>query len=372
MNSIPISFRGTAGSYFKLFISNMLLTMVTLGIYSPWARVRTRRYFMGHTYLGEHNIDFDASPSSILVARIIIVAVLAALFFIEATFDLIWYSIPFSMLALLVLIPPALVRGRSFVARHTIHRTVRFQFRREYFRSFLMFACYGLMILPFLYFSFLAEETGDESFAYRLQISLSFLLSLALLPLLFSMDHRIQIGQLQFGKLEFRYEGGWMRYYRAYIKAVLLSIVYVSGLNIIVVLLFRIMIITLDLGEDIRDIPYLMLGIFNVLFFLSMLRGRMTALFWDSIRLGEGGRIESILLGHKYAKILVVNYLLTLLSAGLLYPWARVRAYRYVSEHLTLVFDPATAQIMAADEDISPLAGEFSDLSDFDFDFGAV
>lgn len=371
--TIPVSFRGTAGSYFRLFISNLLLTIVTLGFYSPWARVRTRRYFMGHTYLGEHNLDFDASPPSILVARIIIVVVLVSLSFIETTFDLIWYGIGFSLLALLLLMPIALVRGRAFVARHTIHRTVRFQFRLEYLRSMLLFMGYGLTILPLLYFSFLAEEAGgDDSFAYLPQIGLSFMLALFLFPALISMDHRIQIGQLQFGKLEFMYEGGWMRYYGAYIKAALWFIPYTLGFGALTAIFLGSISVALDLGEDTLTPALIVLSLINGLLFFALLRGALTTLFWDSIRMGEGGRVQSTLIWRKYANILAVNYALTVLSVGLLYPWARVRAYRYVAERIMIEPDPSTAQIMAADEDISPLAGELSDLSGFDFDFGAV
>ena len=362
-NTIPVSFHGTAGSYFKLFISNLLLTIVTLGVYSAWARVRTRRYFMGHTYLGEHNIDFDASPLSILVARLIIVAVLLGLSLLAVISDLTWHDFPLTYLALVVLLPVALVRGRAFVARHTIHRTVRFQFRREYFSSMMLFAGYGWAIVPLLYYGLRAEEVGSQ-LAYAPQIFLFSLLAIILFPLLISMDHRIQIGQLQFGKLEFKYEGGWMRYYGAYIMALIWWIVYVIPLNTVAFFLTYLSLESL--------LFMFVLSIISGIIFLALLRARLTALFWDSIRMGEGGLVKSSLIWREYAHILMENYVLILFSLGLLYPWARVRAYRYISKHLTLVFDPATAQIMAADEDISPLAGELTDLSDFDFDFGAV
>ena len=360
-NTIPVSFRGTADSYFKLFISNLLLTIITLGIYSPWARVRTRRYFMGHTYLGEHNIDFDASPLSILVARLIIVAVLLGLSLLAVISDLTWHDFPLTYLALVVLLPVALVRGRAFVARHTIHRTVRFQFRREYFSSMMMFAGYGWAIVPLLYYELRAEEVGSE-LAYAPQIFLFSLLAMVLWPLLISMDHRIQIGQLQFGKLEFKYEGGWMRYYGAYIVALIWFFVYVIPLSTAAFFLTYLSFVW----------PLFVLFIISGIIFLALLRARLTALFWDSIRMGEGGLVKSSLIWREYAHILMENYVLTLFSLGLLYPWARVRAYRYISKHITLAFDPATAQIMAADDDLSPLAGELTDLSDFDFDFGAV
>ncbi len=36
----PLSFTGTAGDYFRIWIANIALTLLTLGIYSAWAKVR--------------------------------------------------------------------------------------------------------------------------------------------------------------------------------------------------------------------------------------------------------------------------------------------------------------------------------------------
>jgi hypothetical protein len=41
----PIEFTGTAGEYFGIWIVNILLTIVTVGFYSAWAKVRRKRYF---------------------------------------------------------------------------------------------------------------------------------------------------------------------------------------------------------------------------------------------------------------------------------------------------------------------------------------
>lgn len=43
----PVAFTGTADEYFRLWIVNVALTFVTLGLYLPWARVRNRQYFSG-------------------------------------------------------------------------------------------------------------------------------------------------------------------------------------------------------------------------------------------------------------------------------------------------------------------------------------
>jgi uncharacterized membrane protein YjgN (DUF898 family) len=37
---IPFQFTGTTGEYFRIWAVNLLLSIVTLGLYSPWAKVR--------------------------------------------------------------------------------------------------------------------------------------------------------------------------------------------------------------------------------------------------------------------------------------------------------------------------------------------
>ena len=46
---LPLEFRATGAEYFRIWIVNLLLTIITLGIYSAWAKVRRLRYFYGST-----------------------------------------------------------------------------------------------------------------------------------------------------------------------------------------------------------------------------------------------------------------------------------------------------------------------------------
>src|ERR1043165_9971239 len=71
-----LHFTGRAGEYFGIWIVNLLLTIVTLGIYSPWAKVRRLRYFYRHPELAVSSFDFHGSPVKILVGRVIAVAML--------------------------------------------------------------------------------------------------------------------------------------------------------------------------------------------------------------------------------------------------------------------------------------------------------
>ena len=44
-------FTGKTGEYFGIWIVNLFLTIVTLGIYSAWAKVRKKRYFYANTII---------------------------------------------------------------------------------------------------------------------------------------------------------------------------------------------------------------------------------------------------------------------------------------------------------------------------------
>ena len=71
---LPFEFRGNGGEYFRIWIVNLLLTIVTLGIYSAWAKVRRLRYFYGNTFLDGQSFDYHGQPLAILKGRLIVVA----------------------------------------------------------------------------------------------------------------------------------------------------------------------------------------------------------------------------------------------------------------------------------------------------------
>ena len=57
VESQRLTFTGSGGEYFKIWIVNLLLTIVTLGIYSAWAKVRRNEYFYRHTRLAGAGFD---------------------------------------------------------------------------------------------------------------------------------------------------------------------------------------------------------------------------------------------------------------------------------------------------------------------------
>ena len=76
---LPLRFRGQAREYVRLWVVNVALTLASLGLYGPWARVRLLRYLHGHTLIGNHSFDYEARPGKILFARLLMLLLLALL-----------------------------------------------------------------------------------------------------------------------------------------------------------------------------------------------------------------------------------------------------------------------------------------------------
>ena len=55
-------FTGSGEEFFGIWIINLVLSICTLGIYSAWAKVRTKRYFYGNTILAGSSFEYVANP----------------------------------------------------------------------------------------------------------------------------------------------------------------------------------------------------------------------------------------------------------------------------------------------------------------------
>ncbi|RYF22230.1 MAG: DUF898 domain-containing protein [Comamonadaceae bacterium] len=74
----PLQFTGRGGEYFRVWIVNVLLTIITLGFYTPWARRRTAQYFYGHTLVAGSPLEFTAQQRRMVVGFLVLVGITAA------------------------------------------------------------------------------------------------------------------------------------------------------------------------------------------------------------------------------------------------------------------------------------------------------
>src|SRR6266567_6424227 len=142
---LRFAFTGTARDYFGIWIVNTLLKIVTLGIYSAWAKVRKRRYFYGSTKLNNTDFEYLADPFALFKGWLIAAAV-----FILYTIGSKVSPILSGTVGLVFFLglPWLIVRSRVFNMRNSAHRNIRFTFSPDYREAYVAFA--GLpCLLPF-------------------------------------------------------------------------------------------------------------------------------------------------------------------------------------------------------------------------------
>jgi len=67
----PLKFTGDGRTYFRFWLVNVLLAVITLGLYKPLARRRTAQYFYEHTLIAGSPLTFTGSKRSMMVGFVI-------------------------------------------------------------------------------------------------------------------------------------------------------------------------------------------------------------------------------------------------------------------------------------------------------------
>ncbi len=139
----PFSFTGNTKEYFGIWIVNLLLSIVTVGIYTAWAKVMRLRYFYANTWLDGHNFEYHAKPMQILIGRIIVVAYLI---FTQVMANIYPIAGLILILPYFILLPWVINKALAFNARMTSYRNVRFGFEGTYWRSLGIFILMPLAV----------------------------------------------------------------------------------------------------------------------------------------------------------------------------------------------------------------------------------
>lgn len=66
VTTLPVTFSGQPLEYAWLWARNLLLLLITVGLYAPWARVYSQRYFLRRTQLAGECLDYHAKPWALM------------------------------------------------------------------------------------------------------------------------------------------------------------------------------------------------------------------------------------------------------------------------------------------------------------------
>lgn len=126
-----LKFFGLGFDYFKIIIVNWLLTIITLGIYYPWARAKRLRYIYGQTSLNNERFHFSGTGWEMFLGliKVIFFYILLIIVFNILSFYYPLTAILFLYLALFAIIPFAIHGALRYRMSRTSYRSIRFGYR---------------------------------------------------------------------------------------------------------------------------------------------------------------------------------------------------------------------------------------------------
>ncbi len=274
-----LSFHGIGGSLFGINIVNIFLTIITLGIYSFWGRVRVRNYVMSQTEFEGDRFAYHGTGKELLIgflkAALVFGVPIALLNVVPEVLDVSeWVKIAAFLLfysIFTVLVPFATVAARRYRLSRTSWRGIRFTFRGrvwDFIKLFLGGSALTTITLG-LYYPFFATKK------YAFMVSRSY-----------------------FGNETFQFDGRGQDLFGSYLLALLLTI------------------------------PTL--GLYWFWFLAKKQR-----YFWDHTSFATS-RFLSTVTGGRLLLLNLGNLLLLVVTLGLGWAWVMVRNVRFAFRYLTL------------------------------------
>ncbi len=340
---IPVHFTGTANEYFRIWIVNLFLTVITFGIYYAWAKLRSRQYFYRNTVLDDHAFDYTADPVAILKGYLLIGGCIV-IYFLLHMINPVYASVAGGGFYLVV--PFLICKSLRFFAHNSTYRNIRFRFLGNIRDSYKIYILYPLLVPLTLGLIIPFWEFRKKKYFYD---------------------------NLSYGTGENVFSGRSWLFYKAYFSAVMMTIGFLLFAGVVVVFFYP------EINRALPKEKERMAGYLTLVPFVAYITMLVVATFlqqylyaWKTnYCLGHSGfsdlRIESTLKGERLFWIRISNIPAIILSLGLLIPWAKVRRMRYILDNLTVItgqdLDHFTSSV---EKDESAYGDAAADLFDFD------
>ena len=335
------SFTGTGSEYFGIWIVNILLSIVTLGIYSAWAKVRRNRYFYSNTHVAQGSFEYHGNAIAILKGRILAVA-----FFI--LYNMAVRSSPrylgIMLLVMAVFMPWLVWKSIQFKLHNSSYRGVRFGFRGSAGQAYFNFLLLPIVTLFTIYL---------------------------LAPFTHQRIKKFQHTESRYGASYFSFDGKVGDFYIAYLIG--FGALF-AGLVAIGVVLGGGFIAFIAQAKNNQPNPAAISGFFLLIFavyiwmfaifplFLTLIQN----LIWNHTQLGNN-HFRSNLKWGKMTFIFITNIIGVICTLGLFAPFAHVRLLKYRIESMTLIPGGSVDDFVAVEEQQVTATGEgVADVFDFD------
>ncbi len=337
-----VRFSGRGGEFFRIWIVNLFLIIVTLGIYIPWARVRTRQYFYSHTTIAGEPFEYLADPMILLRGYLLI----GGGFLIYTVSQAVPVVSGFLVLFFYAFFPFLVFKSLRFYAHNSSFKNIRFQFLGSIAQAYTAY-----LLLPL---------------AIPLTMGL-------IVPYWMYYKKRYLFENFAFGGTRCNFSAQVKPFYGFYLKGGLLLLMGFFLVGILAALVIpRLQEIftagnmtALAAGAIVMMYGGLILGF---IFVQQYIYARTMNYCWGQAVLGSITFVSTLRPG-RLLLIQVTNILAIVASVGLLFPWAKVRRTRYILENLTLYAGAGLDDFTAASSaDVAALGEAAMDF--FDFEIG--
>ena len=390
-----LSFKGSGAEYFSIWIVNILLTIITLGLYYPWAKVRNNRYFYGNSELEGRNFEYHATGKRLFIGYLISMSILILYIVVQSISPA---GSGLVLLAFFLGLPWIIWRSLQFNMRMTSFSNVRFGFDASLSQAYVNYLLIPIGLLIVLYgipiaIGFMAAGSGGSMSPVLKSVMV--VLGILFFPLVIfafafmkKRNTNYALNGIRYGQGIFSTEVQTKPFaiilLKAFGLAILLIIVFL-GLLAFVAMQMGIGDQFLKMAGKMED-PEAMENIFGggiawvigvtylgfiviSMFVFSYTHARQRQYIFENTKLDSKITFSSTLDAMPLAWVSISNFLAIIFSLGLALPWAKVRAARLVLENSSVDTDAGFDQYVTQQQARQSALGE--QLGDaFDVDLG--
>ncbi len=333
----PVEFTGTGKAYFRIWLTNLLLMVLTLGWYYPWARARKLRYFYSHTQVAGHPLAFHGEPRKMLRGFFLTVMLMSAYSFASRKPG--FANIVATLI--MALIWPALMRASlQFRLAHTSWRGLRFGFTGTLSGAYKVVLVPMAILVGLLLLGFLAGVLlpGRWKPLGGLPVALG---AVAMVPYVWWRLKAYQHAHYALGSLHTEFRGRYKDMAGIFLKSALLGVACLV-LAVAIMVFVGTEVLPAPRGQSTMSgwllliLPGMVLtGVLLQLIQMPYFKARMQNLIWSQTG-NRQVRFKSHLEPRDLMQVTVKNLGLTILTLGLYWPFAAVAMARTQLEAIVL------------------------------------
>lgn len=356
---LKVEFTGSGSEYFRIWIVNLLLTIVTLSFYRPFAKARRLAYFHGNTLVGGQPLGFHGNPWKMLRGYLLML-LFGAVYFGASQFS------PIAALVAIVsfvLLWPALWRASlQFRLANTSWRGLRMGFDGSLGGAYLTMLPGVLPWLGFIGAAILMRPAADAADAVApaappaaalAVLGLSFVATLALMPLSLAWLKRYQHNHYTYAGQRSQLIPGAGAFYGFVFKVIGVSLLVGAASAVVaglLVVMFTGLGAVVESGTEAAAIGGVLavLAMYGLYFIFTMpyAQSRLQNLVWGGTR-SQSLRWRSELKMLPLGLLTLKNLVLVVLTLGLYWPFAAVASARMRLQAVSLDLDGDLTQWQA-------------------------